>query len=432
MSGDPASAVRQWSCPTRVFAGPGSLRQVVDARRRDGRRIGLVVDAGVTATPAVAWLRDHRADSPMITVDPVGSGVAGVGDLAGWLRGQPADGLDTVVAVGGGSLLDLVKLGCLAMADPDLPARLGAGRSGVVALPAPPAGTVPHRVLVPTTVGTGSEISPVACVGVRGRHRLALCEGMRAEVAVLDPAATHGLPRPMVVEGVLEALMRLLGPFVGSPEPRPVADAAALSLVTELVRLGDRLAAGRPGQPTGEQRLLAAELSAYTHAGWSLIGRDPFGGKAWYLANEVASVLAVSKMVATVPMTAGVWSRVAAGDTRFGGAGRLAVAWDATRRASGHRLPADAARGIRRLADGWGVPRCPVPAAAQLADIARRVTHAFGGGLPALARISHADVTSLLRESLNETANETAPDEEPWNEEPPRGESRCQPAGAAL
>lgn len=437
------NTVWQWSCPTRVVAGPGGLEHVVDEQRHAGRRIGVVVDAGVLATPAVRWLRDQWTGWPVLTAEPVGAGIADVAALAGWLRDQTArTGLDTVVAVGGGSLLDLVKLGSVAAVDDGVLARVTAGRCGVVGLPpsvgrrggratmgdrripgaapvpvhtpdlVPARSLVPMRVLVPTTTGTGSEVSAVACVRVRGGHRLVIGEALRPEVAVLDPAATDGLPASMLVEGVLEALLRVLGPTVGSLASRPVPDAAGLALAGELVRLGDRLCGPTPapdppapdsaarGAAGGAERLLAAELSAYTQASWAMAGRDPFGGRAWYIANEVSTVLGARKMVATVPVAAAVWARAAAGDRRFGHSERLAVAWDAVCRAARPGLGDDPSAGLRRLADRWGVASCPPATPAQLSAIAGRVVRAFGGGLPPLASITHADVAALLRESL--------------------------------
>jgi len=420
--GGGVNTVWQWSCPTRVVAGAGGLEHVVDEQRQGGRRIGVVVDAGVEATPAVRWLREQWAGWPLLALEPVGVSVADVGALAGWLREQAAaTGLDTVVAVGGGSLLDLVKLATAAVGDASLPARLSAGRCGVVGLPPsiarrPGSTTGPRRILVPTTVGTGSEVSAVACTRVRGANRLVTGEALRPEIAVLDPAATGGLPAAMIAEGVLEALLRVLGPMIGSAEARPVPDAAALALAGELVRLGDRLAERR-GDLTGEaaaaaeavaaaeaaagdDRLRASELSAYTHTSWALAGRDPFGGRAWYIANEVATVLGVRKMPATMPVVAAVWARAAAGDRRFGHPERLAPAWDAVRRAARPGLGGDPAAGIRRLATRWAVADCPPATPAQLTAIAGRTVRAFGGGLPPLASITHADVVALLRESL--------------------------------
>lgn len=335
------------------------------------------------------WVVDRNLglDVPgAVVLDPADGGVEAVRALAGRFGAH-----DTVVGVGGGSVLDVVKLACLEDADPGLADLLlvRGRRAGVIPLPDGPS-SVRRRVLVPTTIGTGVEVSPVACLTVDGSKRLVAGERLRAEVAVLDPDRTATLPARLLREGVLEALLRVIGPVVGSDHVGGLPDAEAAMLVRELVAVGDRFAAG---DTSSGLRLHAAMLSAATHTGWALAGRATYAAKHWYLANELSTALGVRKMVATALVVPVVWERIMLGDRRFGDAALLEAAW----RWVGSSAPVE---GFRSLVRRWDLVADVVPGDA-VAEATERAMRSWGGGLPMLAGISRADVEAVYRGSVS-------------------------------
>jgi hypothetical protein len=337
----------------------------------------------------VAWLVDPhvRFDVPgAIFVDPADSGVDAVRAVA-----ASFGDCDTVVGVGGGGLLDLVKLACLVDADPGLADVLTSRgrRAGVIPLPAGPS-PVRRRVLVPTTVGTGVEVSAVACLTVDGGKRLVAGSRLRPEVAVLDPARTASLPVRLLREGVLEALLRVLGPVVGSAHVGGLPDAEAAMLARELVAVGDRFAAG---DVTAAGRLSAAQLSAATHTGWALVGRQPDAARHWYLANELSTVLSVRKMVATAHVVPAVWERILRGDERFGFADRLDAAW----RWISESPPVE---GFRELLRRWDLEPDVVPSPEEIAEATANALKAWGGTLPMLAGLGADDIAGIYQGSV--------------------------------
>jgi alcohol dehydrogenase class IV len=114
----------------------------------------------------------------------------------------PADDVDGLVAVGGGSVLDTAKL---------LSALLAHGGDaadylGVDAVPGP---TLPV-VAVPTTSGTGSQATQTAVLAHEGVKRGASDERLRPAAALVDPALTFDLPRATTARSGFDSFVHAL------------------------------------------------------------------------------------------------------------------------------------------------------------------------------------------------------------------------------
>ncbi|MFD7534446.1 daptide-type RiPP biosynthesis dehydogenase [Streptomyces sp. NPDC059819] len=381
--------------PTPVLLGLERIAELATGRRRTA----VLIDSGVAGGELDARIGSvlTRAGAGCSRTVLTGAGDLGALDtLAGELAGA-----DLVVGVGGGSLLDRAKLATLIRTGPDVRARLTvAQRGGLVLLPPARARTVP-LVAVPTTLGTGSEVSGVVCLASPRGKRLVLGAGLRPQAAVLDPLATATLPLDLLAEGVLEALFRATGPYVGDLRDLPTEDALVEAAVVRLTRLGHEVArATRAGhRPDGRLRADIARLSGHTHAEWMHQGREPYAVKGWLLANELSSALGVRKMTAVAALLPPLWRAVADGDERLGSARRLLRVWRCLRAAGPAGLPADPARGIASLIDGWGIGRRLTGSARQLDDIARATVRAWGAGLPMLGSLERGDVRALLAEA---------------------------------
>jgi alcohol dehydrogenase class IV len=128
---------------------------------------------------------------------------------------------DALIAIGGGSVLDAAKLFAVMLTN-DTPLRdlLGVDK---VSHPGKP------MVLVPTTSGTGSEVTPNAIVtlpdeelkiGVVSRHLL-------PTLVILDPLLTLSLPRSITAATGMDAFVHSLESFI-STKANPISDAFAL------------------------------------------------------------------------------------------------------------------------------------------------------------------------------------------------------------
>ncbi|UFH48639.1 iron-containing alcohol dehydrogenase [Pseudomonas sp. KNUC1026] len=128
---------------------------------------------------------------------------------------------DALLAIGGGSVLDAAELFSVLLTN-DTPLRelLGVDK---VARPGIP------TIMVPTTSGTGSEVTPNAIVtlpdealkiGVVSRHLL-------PSLVLLDPLLTLSLPRPITAATGMDAFTHALESFI-STKANPVSDGFAL------------------------------------------------------------------------------------------------------------------------------------------------------------------------------------------------------------
>jgi phosphonate metabolism-associated iron-containing alcohol dehydrogenase len=165
---------------------------------------------------------------------------------------------DSVLAVGGGSAIDTAKalmVGTQTGRFDDLLALLASGRS-----------FVPHRVkpliAVPTTAGTGSEVTPWATVwdhAAGRKHSLHLPQTW-PETAVVDPDLMLTLPRPVTVQSALDALSHSLE-AIWNVNANPISDTFAAAAAREVVATLPRLL-DNPSDRGLRSRMALAALKA--------------------------------------------------------------------------------------------------------------------------------------------------------------------------
>jgi len=188
-----------------VLAGLGS-RVLVCTGANPARHADLLAGLGL---PAVAF---PVAGEP--TVELAGAGVAVARE----------HGADVIAAVGGGSVIDLGKAVAMLLAnggDPlDYLEVVGSGQK--ITRPAVPC------VAVPTTAGTGAEVTANAVLAVP-EHRLKASLRsplMIPRVALVDPVLTVSCPPAVTAASGLDALTQCLEPFV-SVRATPLTDGLA-------------------------------------------------------------------------------------------------------------------------------------------------------------------------------------------------------------
>jgi alcohol dehydrogenase len=210
--------------PVRIRFGDGVIAELAATLAAEGvRRPFIVLDAHV------AMLGPVQAAIAALAVDGVDTYVAHPGEptierveaLAAELAATGADGL---VAIGGGSVLDLAK-----------GARLVASHGGPLTRftwpgsPEPIGPIAMPLVLAPTTAGTGSEVTGgVVVIDPARRLKVAApSPHNRASWALVDPELTHGLPREPTIHGGVDALAQCLAPTV-TVTRTPVGDGIGL------------------------------------------------------------------------------------------------------------------------------------------------------------------------------------------------------------
>lgn len=207
--------------PARVVFGAGRAREVGTIAAELGRHALIVTGQSPDrARPVVEPLAAAgvRATVYSVTGEPtVDTARAGVA------AGKAAS-CDLVIAFGGGSALDAGKAiaALLANGGDPLDYLEVVGRGQALTRRALP------LVAIPTTAGTGSEVTKNAVLaspahGVKASLRSPL---LLASVALVDPDLLVGLPAEVIASSGLDALSQLIEPFV-SIRANPLTDAFA-------------------------------------------------------------------------------------------------------------------------------------------------------------------------------------------------------------
>ncbi|BBK40976.1 iron-containing alcohol dehydrogenase [Allostella vacuolata] len=135
-----------------------------------------------------------------------------------------AHGADGIIAVGGGSSMDLAKaVAILATHEPPL-VQYAAAEGGVARITA----KVAPIIAIPTTAGTGSEVGRGAIIIFNDGRKIGLLSPhLLPRLALCDPELTLGLPAGITAGTGMDALTHCVETFL-SPNVNPPADAIAL------------------------------------------------------------------------------------------------------------------------------------------------------------------------------------------------------------
>ncbi|WP_435220088.1 iron-containing alcohol dehydrogenase [Luminiphilus sp. nBUS_07] len=129
--------------------------------------------------------------------------------------------VDGVIAVGGGSSMDVAKVvSVLMVGDQSLAEMYGVDQL--------PPGRLP-LFLVPTTAGTGSEVTPVAVITTGATTKAGVSSSvLLPDVAILDAELTLGLPRSATAMTGIDAMVHAIEAYTSKLKKNPISDMLAL------------------------------------------------------------------------------------------------------------------------------------------------------------------------------------------------------------
>ncbi len=204
----------EFATATRIVFGEGTAAELPGLARSFGARAMIVTGA---SGERAAWLAaDLKAETLAAAGEPT------VELVREGARIAKEAACDVVISVGGGSAIDAGKAIAAIATNGGEPLDFleVVGKGGAIETPPLP------FIAVPTTAGTGSEVTRNAVLGsaehgVKASLRSPL---MLPRVALVDPELTYGLPPAVTAFTGLDALTQLIEPYV-SARANPLADA---------------------------------------------------------------------------------------------------------------------------------------------------------------------------------------------------------------
>ena len=212
--------------------GAGKITELGEmARTQMGERVMLISDPGLSklgivgrvaeilekAGISVSVFADVQADPPESVIE---AAVAAAKEL----------NVQGIVGLGGGSSLDVAKLvAVLALGQETLVEMFGVGNTKGPRLP---------LILVPTTSGTGSEVTMVSIVTTGKSEKMGVVSPViLPDVALLDPELTYGLPPHITAATGIDAMVHAIEAYASvSPNNNPMSR----NLACEALRLMGR------------------------------------------------------------------------------------------------------------------------------------------------------------------------------------------------
>jgi alcohol dehydrogenase len=249
--------LRPFRVPTRLLLEPGSLGHLPDVvSGYSPDRVLLVTDPGVEETgwPERVWCALGSTGVEAITFDDVEPNPrhSTIDRMADWGR---EEGVSLVIGLGGGSVLDAAK--AAAMVIPNGGSCAGyEGRNRYRETPLP-------FLAIPTTCGTGSEVTWVSVITVEERQAKISVKGetMFPAWALVDPDLLRTLPARLVAWTGVDALTHALEAYT-CRLANPVSDALATSAIGLLFGHLRRAAADIAGDAEAREAVMRASTIA--------------------------------------------------------------------------------------------------------------------------------------------------------------------------
>ncbi len=192
------------------------------AERYGVTKVMVVTDAGITklglAEPALKSLSAHGFDPVVfdeVEADPAESIVLAAADQA------TREKIGLIIGFGGGSSMDVAKLvAILARGEQPLADMYGVGKVRSSRLP---------LVLIPTTAGTGSEVTPISVVTTGEHTKMGVSDrALFADLAIVDATLTTGLPRHVTAATGIDAMVHAIEAYTSRIKKNLLSDTLAI------------------------------------------------------------------------------------------------------------------------------------------------------------------------------------------------------------
>ena len=213
----------------RLVQGRGCLSGLpAEVERLGAKRILVITDPGLMQTGIPARVAKLLSGFEVVIYSDVESdpSVESVDACAQFVKDN---GFDLLVGLGGGSPIDTAK--CVSIL-----ATNGGKTEDYLGIEKVPKPGLP-KIFIPTTAGTGSEVTNVAVLSLKALHtkKGIVSRYLVADVAMLDAELTLGLPGHITAATGMDALTHAIEAYV-SRFAQPLTDYFALDAITRLGR----------------------------------------------------------------------------------------------------------------------------------------------------------------------------------------------------
>ncbi|WP_444756657.1 iron-containing alcohol dehydrogenase [Pseudomonas sp. A014] len=244
-----------------LLVEPGGVDRLGELVARRGlTRVLLVSDAGLHALGLLDGALSSLAAQGVrvelfcdVEADPSAATV-----LAATQRARALQ-LQGVIGLGGGSPMDVAKLcALLAAGEQTLEQVYGVNQAQGSRLP---------LILIPTTAGTGSEVTPVAIVTTGdGEKKGVVAPQLLPDQALLDAHLTLGLPRSISAATGIDAMVHAIEAFTSARLKNPISDCLALEALRHLAGNLERVCNQGDDVPARQAMLLGSTLAGMAFA----------------------------------------------------------------------------------------------------------------------------------------------------------------------
>ncbi len=218
-------------------------------------RVLLVTDKGLRAAGIVDRILSLLRPAIDVEIfDDVPSNPTEAATLAASERYKATD-RNGIVALGGGSPLDLAKAAALMASHPGPMAQYAFILGGLSKITS----AAPPVIAIPTTAGTGSEVGRGAIITLADTRKLAFSSlHIAPKKAINDPELTLGLPPGLTAATGMDALTHCIETFI-SPRINPPADAIAIDGAERAWKWIEK-AVSEPGNREARWRMMMASM----------------------------------------------------------------------------------------------------------------------------------------------------------------------------
>lgn len=244
---------QHFSSPPRLILGDGALEQLSSELPRLGSKVLIITDPGIVAAGILGIVTDVLNESGLeiaVFSDVIGNPDVSTVEAAD--RARSVNGADILVAIGGGSSMDVAKaVAVVATNGGSIADYEGVDKFSNAPLPV---------IAVPTTVGSGSEVTKGAVITNPETHvkMVIVSDLMFAKVALLDRRVVAGLPGRIAATTGMDALTHAIEAYVAKGA-NPVTDAINIGAI-ELI--GKNLVDASKGDEDALYQMLVASSMA--------------------------------------------------------------------------------------------------------------------------------------------------------------------------